>query len=98
MGILIFKGFFARRLYKSFGVKGLIATVRSFPGAKRSGRYANYEPPFSAMVMSVEPYLCSATRLHVAHRDKFFFTSILVIFYGLENSVLYSVLQRRRLR
>jgi hypothetical protein len=29
-GVLIFKGFAAQRLYKSFGVKGLTATLRYF--------------------------------------------------------------------
>jgi hypothetical protein len=28
LGILVFKGLTARRLYKSFGVKGLIAALR----------------------------------------------------------------------
>jgi hypothetical protein len=39
MGILIFKGLTARRLYKSFGVKGLrhCATSRKAPGSIPSG-------------------------------------------------------------
>jgi hypothetical protein len=58
LGILIFKGLTARRLYKSFGVKGLIGLY--FGSSEREGVYSIPEACF------LTNNVCDVTHLHDA--------------------------------